>query len=162
VVLSSDDEIVVPTLLDAGSRQRVQCGCQPVEANPSLGQALEVALENMRSPSVRRHSSGGTAEGRRCTGAGATSNSVSAALVASVVPMVVLVLMAALVPSVSVATPFPVMLACCRGSGSPLNAARSYDTHAPGRTRPDEQGEYNEQRKQLLCDGWAHLISQDR
>jgi hypothetical protein len=39
---------------------------------------------------------------------------------------------------------------------------RSYDTHAPGRTRPDEQGEYNEQRKQLLCDGWAHLISQDR
>jgi hypothetical protein len=76
--------------------------------------------------------------------------------------MVVLVLMAALVPSVPVATPFPVMLACSRGSGGPLNAARSYDALAPGRTRPDEQGEHNKQRKHLFCDGWAHLINQDR
>ena len=44
----------------------------------------------------------------------------------------------------------------------PLNAARSYDAHAPGRTHPDEQGEHNEQRKQLLCDAWAHSINQDQ
>ena len=68
---------------------------------------------------------------------------VSAPLVASVVLMVVLVLMAALVPSVPVAPPFPVMLACSRGSGRPLNAVRRYDTHAPSRAHPDEQGEHN-------------------
>ena len=77
-------------------------------------------------------------------------------LVTSVVPVT------SFVPSVTVTPPLPVMLACSRGSGRPLNAARSYDAHAPGRTRLDEQGEHNEQRKQLLCDGWAHLINQDR
>jgi hypothetical protein len=72
--------------------------------------------------------------------------------VASVVLMMVLVLMAALGPSVPASPPFLVMPACSRGSGGPLNAARSYDTRTPGRARPDEQDEHNEQKKQLLCD----------
>jgi hypothetical protein len=38
---------------------------------------LEPKLENMLSRSVRRHSGGGSAEGRRSTGAGATPNPLS-------------------------------------------------------------------------------------
>jgi hypothetical protein len=44
--------------------------------------------------------------------------------------MVVLVLGAALVPSVPVAPPFRVMLACSSGPGGPLDAARSYEARA--------------------------------